>query len=131
MSDPNPNGKPCGCTAILNPTDHRAEIWQYAYGTLTFPIRLDRAGIGYNPLTFDNPNFPSKKFLYGDARQITKEQLQRLGEIISKKFGVPVGEVLKDAKDGIIPILYENITIHFCPKHLNNHDGGISMRMFF
>jgi hypothetical protein len=99
----------CGCEATISEKDPRAEIWMKVFGKLSFPLK--------HPLTNLNSNFPDKIFYSGDATALTAEQKTKLIEAMTKKFNIPASKVEESFKDGIIPILAENVILSICELH--------------
>lgn len=98
----------CGCQAIIQENDPRAELWMSIFGKLSFPLKHpvlmnmgDVVGIGYE----------------GDASALTSEQRERLIRAMMKKFMVSRREIEETLKDGVIPIKAENVTVSICNLH--------------
>lgn len=102
--------KICGCEAEISEGDPRAEIWREVFGKLAFPLK--------HPIPFSMETFPGKRFLAGDANALTEEQKERLKSAMARKFGVPKEHIEKSLRDGIIPILDENVSISICNLHI-------------
>ena len=100
----------CRCEATISEKDPRAEIWLYIFGKRSFPLRY--------PLQNANPNFPGKTFYSGDATALTAEQKARLIEAMTKKFNIPASHLEESFKDGVIPILAENVILSICELHV-------------
>jgi hypothetical protein len=102
--------KKCGCAAIINEKDPRAEIWKEVFGQLVFPLK--------HPVPFQMSTFPGKMFVAGDPAALSEEEKEKLKSAMASKFGVPKEEIQKSIDDGLIPILFENIGIKICDLHI-------------
>ena len=102
----------CGCEVTLSKgmDDVRADIWLKIFGKLSFPLK--------HPIPFLNPNFQGKTFYAGDASALTLEQRKCLIETMSKKFNVSEAEIEASMKDGVIPILSDNLILSICQTHM-------------
>lgn len=99
----------CGCTASIKKDDERAEIWEYVFGKLSFPL--------VGPVSFSNSEFPGKRFVKGDVESLTVTQRMRLIEKMAEKFHITPAEVADSLKGGFVPILDEHVTISYCRLH--------------
>ena len=97
---------PCGCEGTINESDPRSEIWTYVFGKRSFPIKW--------PFYSSNPQFPGKRFLTGDEKTLSVDQLARLVDKMAEKFHISCAQV--NVSSGV-PILDEGITITFCKRH--------------
>jgi hypothetical protein len=100
----------CGCEATISEKDPRAETWMTVFGKLSFPLK--------HPISHINSNFPGKTFYSGDATALTAEQKARLIEAMTRKFNIPASKVEESFKDGVIPILAENVIVSICELHV-------------
>ncbi len=99
----------CGCKASISDADGRAAIWKEVFGETSFPIVW--------PLYVANPQFPGKRFLQGDNEALTQQQKVSLSTLMSKKFGIPETEVMRNLGEGPIPILDEQVSVSFRRPH--------------
>ena len=103
----------CGCEVTLTKgmDDARAELWLSIFGKLSFPLK--------HPFRFLNPNFPGKTFYAGDASAFNPEQKERFVKAMMEKFHLKSpSEVEGTMKNGIIPILADNLILSICETHI-------------
>ena len=97
-------------TATILKTSPRYQDWMDSFGTDTVPI------LSQEPVYNTAPGIPERVAFYLlDHSQLTEEQLQKVTELLSKKFSLPESEIIKDMAKYGLPILAEDVVISFEP----------------
>jgi len=103
---------PCGCKALLNEKDPRAEIWMKVFGKLEFPLQSPVQHLGQ--AEGEHPD----KFLRGDWSALEPEEQQRLCQAMKDKFRVDDKIFRSQVQTlGYVPIKDVNIHVFICQKH--------------
>jgi len=98
----------CGCRATISENDPRAELWQYIFGSRSFPLK--------HPLPMNMGPVVGQGY-EGDATELTPEQRERLIEAMTKKFGITRADVNQSLLMGIVPIKADGVTVSWCSRH--------------
>lgn len=98
-------------TGHINPDSERATWWREVYGSLDVPLISPVPELGRFP--DDDGNEAVKQFYKVDLDKLTDEQIQHTAEIASKKFDIPVDEILNDIRTTGIPILADDVSVSF------------------
>jgi hypothetical protein len=98
----------CGCEATISEDDPRAEIWLYIFGKKSFPLK--------HPLPMNMGKIVGTGY-EGDATVLTKDQRERMIEIMTKKFNIKPIDVTSVLDKGIVPIKSEGVIVSWCEKH--------------
>jgi hypothetical protein len=106
------NYVPCGCLALLDRNDPRAELWKKVLGSLEFPLKGPTRVMGFGP------GEPQAMFLREDWEALTVAQKSKIRAAMRDNFGASEAEFEQQMKTlGYFPIKDENITIRICGLH--------------
>lgn len=98
----------CECYAIIDKVDPRHQIWMEVFGKPQIPLK--------NPLAKIHPQFGA---IYdGDPSKLTKQQKEKMADILSEKFGLLRKAVLSDLAKGNLAVKADNISISICELHM-------------
>ena len=97
----------CDCYAIISDRDPRSKMWKQIVPDGKIPLK--------HPLTRRTRD--GREFYEGDPSRLSEEQKRMLAELVSEKFGIPKEVILNDLRNGIMPILADNVIVHICEKH--------------
>lgn len=105
---------PCGCKALLDSRDPRAEIWMKVLGCLEFPLQ--------NPLSHEHAAYGEigiHRFLKGDWAALSLDQQKTLAEEMQRVFKVEPAVFRQQMRAlGFVPIKDVHITVKICSTHL-------------
>jgi hypothetical protein len=91
----------------IDPNCPTASWWLDIYGSLSIPLKSFVPHIASTPVADPAP----KRYYLIDLSRLTKDQIEKIGRVMSSEFNVP----LEDVMEGIygehgVPVLAEHLT---------------------
>ena len=92
-------------TASIRKESPRAQMWEYVFGGLTVPITTPV------PIKADLPGKPNVSIFMLDIGKLNDSEKERLAEVLSKNFSIPIEEMREEIPKQGVPILSDDVIV--------------------